>query len=281
MVVLNLGPTILPAPALVHTVWPRAKKSRPCSQEVAVSCLKTFRATILTGGEADQQEGNVLVPSSRTWMYGSEHLLAILDVNQDATNVDAGKIVLTDQSMSAITQIQALDVPDLPDGQRGSGKRKKRAGKGKLKGKLRSVASVRKSKKAVSTGTDGLPMPEEFRRSIPGRRVIRNTIMKAGEIESLRFSANPCFDKVTQKCLLKDRKDYDWKRFIEDVPFLFQSRFFQTRNAERFGRLVHQDISAIFKQLQGTKPDRKAYMTLIAECHDAKFGNGKLFSKLV
>ena len=102
IVILHVGDSA--ACALVHTVWPVGRKSRPCVQKVLLERVKVFRATIL---QRTAREGQ-LVPTEDTWLHRPEHVLAILDVaSQD---FHAGFFTLTEASTEAFECLLTSEV---------------------------------------------------------------------------------------------------------------------------------------------------------------------------
>ena len=216
---LNLGTTAPPCPAFVHTVWPCGKKPRPISQEIPIQSLKTFRATMLVRhkkSKEDLDEECYWEPSPNTWMYGQEHLLAILDVDTQRTAVNRGHFFLTPASEEMILKVQSEEHPAAPH--RGLNvKKRRKPPKLKLGAALKKAASAKIAKKAQEA-----PTPSSIRRSVAGRRMVRFMMKKALEVDAVRFADNPVFNPNTGSCTLKGCTSYTYDLFMEQVPLYFQ-----------------------------------------------------------
>ena len=189
VVMLNLGTTAPPCPAFVHTVWPCGKKPRPISQEIPIQSLKTFRATMLVRhkkSKEDLDEECYWEPSPNTWMYGQEHLLAILDVDTQRTAVNRGHFFLTPASEEMILKVQSEEHPAAPH--RGLNvKKRRKPPKLKLGAALKKAASAKIAKKAQEA-----PTPSSIRRSVAGRRMVRFMMKESPRGGRSSVCGQPC-----------------------------------------------------------------------------------------
>lgn len=103
VVLLNMGMKSEPAAGVVLTLFPVGKKPKPCAQRIPLTHVKSFRATILE--EREFGDDVMLVPSTNTWRYSQEHVLAILDV-KDETDLAQGKIFLTPESWQVLERLR-------------------------------------------------------------------------------------------------------------------------------------------------------------------------------
>ena len=273
VVMLNLGTTVPPCPAFVHTVWPCGKKPRPISQEIPIQSLKTFRATMLVRhkkSKEDLDEECYWEPSPNTWMYGQEHLLAILDVDTQRTAVNRGHFFLTPASEDMILKVQSEEHPAAPH--RGLNvKKRRKPPKLKLGAALKKAASAKIAKKAQEA-----PTPSSIRRSVAGRRMVRFMMKKALEVDAVRFADNPVFNPNTGSCTLKGCTSYTYDIFMEQVPLYFQALHVKVRNAERYGLLVYKTITDLTQQMEQNPAKRSLLLNIIQDAIKAKLGQPKI-----
>ena len=255
---LQLGDLSVPRVALVLTLWPCGSKPRPCTQEIELSRVKTFRATLLERGESSEE----FVPSMYTWRYGPTQVLAILDC--ESAEMCSGKFVVTKSSAEALDKLWAEEPQEVsvPKDKRLRKKKGKahhvsfKAMAGKLKGNLKKI-SLDEEKDVVTAS--------EIRRSEKGRKVIRDIVLKCCEIESLQFPKPSIFDLTSQKCTLKQLEHFSFKSFIDTCPRYFQWKYFQVRNASKYGNQVHADLCQILKGLRESVPSRKGLIQMVKE----------------
>ncbi|CAK9089946.1 Pre-mRNA-splicing factor 18, partial [Durusdinium trenchii] len=120
------------------------------------------------GWQEDLDEECYWEPSPNTWMYGQEHLLAILDVDTQRTAVNRGHFFLTPASEEMILKVQSEEHPAAPH--RGLNvKKRRKPPKLKLGAALKKAASAKIAKKAQEA-----PTPSSIRRSVALHVKVRN-----------------------------------------------------------------------------------------------------------
>lgn len=264
IVILHVGDSA--ACALVHTVWPVGRKSRPCVQKVLLERVKVFRATIL---QRTAREGQ-LVPTEDTWLHRPEHVLAILDVaSQD---FHAGFFTLTEASMEAFECLLTSEVGVRDDEKTKA--RKARSSKVSFKNiakRLHQAATTRSRKGERDANSIS---PDDIRRSVTGKNAIKKLVVKAIELDTLHFAETPLFDTVSQKCTIKKLGNYLFKDFVNHVGPYFQFFYFKIRSPAAYGQKVFDDLKRILEELGGETPQRSKLQKLIVDVRSAKLEGG-------
>lgn len=169
-----MGKGVEPAPALVLTLWPSTKKSRPCVQEVAMSRVKCFRAVLLA--ESKVASDRRLLPTDFAGRYLPNQVIGILDVEDCC--LPEGKIVVTEKSLEALQLLksQCLDahVEEEP-----KGKQKKEKSKTGKATKVASTLKKAKSSKLSKETKTGAEKEKSSRTTKTAFKVIRERIRKA------------------------------------------------------------------------------------------------------
>ena len=169
VVVLSLGKDVEPAPALLLTLWPSTKKSRPCVQHVAISRVKCFRAVLLA--ESKDANDRRLLPTDFVWRYFPNQVIAILDVEE--TCLPEGKIVISEKSVEALQWLKSQRF-DVHVEEQANGKRKK----GKTTKGASTVKKDKPSKSSKKTKT-GAEKEKTGKTKRTAFKVIRERIRKA------------------------------------------------------------------------------------------------------
>lgn len=259
------------APALIHTLWPTAKKPKPLAQPVPLNRLRCFRGTVML----ETAKAGELIPSDITAVFVADQVLAILDIVK--ADQSSGSIVLSPSSQEIMKKCKDEHYPVQEAAKRGRKRKQSADASDPLKppnfkcvaSRLRRLAQIRNTKGDDDQAAEKIT-PDEMRRSDRGRQAIRRVVVKACEIDAVYFRTNPSFDHITQKANVKGAMGYDYTDFIAHVPFYYQYLFHECRNPEKYGAAVHKDLSGILAELRKDPPCRKKFHLMIAECRSAK-----------
>ena len=208
-------------------------------------------------------------------MFIADQVLAILDIVK--ADQSSGSIVLSPSSQEIMKKCKDEEYPVQEVAMRGRKRKQSADASNPLKapnfkcvaGRLRRLAQIRMKKGDDDQAAEKITA-DEMRRSDRGRQAIRRVVVKACEMDAVYFRSSPSFDHITQKANVKGAMGYDYTDFIAHVPFYYQYLFHQCRNPEKYGAVVHKDLSGILAELRQDPPCRKKFHLMIAECRSAK-----------
>ena len=114
-------------------------------------------------------------------------------------------------------------------------------------------------------------LPSDIRRSVQGRKAIKDILIKIASLDNLHYASKPAFDPQTQKCLVKDvNADYLFNEFLLHAPMYFQFKYFKVRNVDLYGNKVCQELQAILDELKNHEPRRKLWLALVKDVYAAR-----------
>ena len=268
--VAALVPTagVVAKPFLILTVWLRGSKVKATPLEVPLSAVKCFRAVLLRG--SDESE-NQLEETNHCWLYTAENVFAILDAK-----VVKGKITISKESIEALENLEQskTDLPEkhVPQRRRRGGARKKKALKkaGALKAKSKEESAQKKAvvKKKETKPEKSVITSSDIRRSVRGRRNIRQVLGHIWDADFLAFGQNTFFG-TDGYCKLGGLNELTSKAFKEKLPLYFEHKYWMQRTPAQYGNKVFGELEKILKMLKNPKPDRSTWETLLRDFHGA------------
>ncbi|CAK9052489.1 unnamed protein product [Durusdinium trenchii] len=268
-----MGPDQVPTVALVMTVFPVAKKPRPCAQPVPLSHIKSFRAVQLKGKE---ENGKIVFePTSNSWIFSSSHVLAILDIDASLSDVASGRLTLTPESLDVFAEVQSENKPEVEP----SSPKRRRKTSSKInfskvfKGFHRAAKTLMKKAEKESSAQPESIKPQDIRRSEAGRKKIKSILVKMASLDQLHF-ANPAFDAKTQMCKIKTiSEQYSFADFVNQAPAYYQFKFFDKRKGDSYGAAVCAELGSALDEMRNEKPSRTKWLALISDVRSAKIDN--------
>ena len=289
---------------MILSLWRNHSKPRICASSVATELCVAFRAVELDAVQGKPGE-YFCTAHSVAWVVRLEALVSVLDTetkdsmeshgdsftvhltpaSQDAVSA-AANLVGWNMAMPSIGELELPQAADAPV-QNPVNKRKRKfrasffsAGKGKMV-HVTPKPSADKSKKTTSgkkktcqpkslpasaEGEELEALPQNFRRSKAGRRLMESMMDKCLAVDETVFASKPMFPLPDRVCRLKNvpsAVDVTWSQVRSRASAYMESSFWKARSPDLFGNLVYREFAKVLAQLNAEPPRRDAWLALV------------------